>query len=222
MNSSKSQNKPLEKMADFFNARIDDYEQHMLREGFDRVYERFAELIPAGTHKILDLGCGTGLELDCIFKRLPHISVTGIDMAQAMLDKLKRKHPDKDLTLVCNDYFQTDLGKSLYDIVISNNTLHHFTRDQKIGLYKRINEALNPGGVYLENDYMAKDKAEADAFYAEWVRVRQEQGIPDGEFYHFDIPFTVETQLDLLKQAGFSSTELVFRYRSDAVIRAYK
>jgi tRNA (cmo5U34)-methyltransferase len=220
--NSDNTKRQLEKMADFFNARVEDYEEHMLKEGFDEVYRRFAELIPAGTKKILDLGCGTGLELDEIFKRLPDIAVTGIDLAPAMLEKLKRKHPDRNLTLICGDYFRADLGNGIYDIVISNNTLHHFTREQKTGLYRNILRALKPSGLYLENDYMSKDQAEEDAFGAEWQRLRREQNIPDGEFYHFDIPFTVENQIDLLKQAGFNRVEFIFRYKSDAVIGAYK
>jgi tRNA (cmo5U34)-methyltransferase len=212
----------LEKMADFFNARVEDYEAHMTKEGFDEVYRCFAELIPTGTEKMLDLGCGTGLELDEIFKLLPDLAVTGIDLTPAMLEKLEQKHPKKKLTLICDDYFRTNLGEGIYDTAISNNTLHHFSCEQKTGLYRNILRALKPGGIYLENDYMAKDQAEEDAFGAEWQRLRREQNIPEDEFFHFDIPFTVENQIDLLKQAGFNRVEFIFRYKSDAVISAYK
>ena len=34
---------------------------------------------------ILDLGCGTGLELDALFARFPDLRVTGIDMTEEML-----------------------------------------------------------------------------------------------------------------------------------------
>lgn len=47
-----------------------------------------AGLLPDQCTEILDIGCGTGLELDEIWKRNPEISVTGIDLSQSMLNEL--------------------------------------------------------------------------------------------------------------------------------------
>ena len=58
------------------------------------------ELIPDKASTLLDLGCGTGLELDEIFKTHPAMKVTGIDLTKAMLEALNTKHPDKDITLI--------------------------------------------------------------------------------------------------------------------------
>ncbi len=212
----------LEKMADFFTARIDRYEAHMCKDGYDIGFKIIAELVPPHTRKLLDLGCGTGLELDEIFKLLPRISVTGIDLAQAMLDKLKQKHPDKDMVLICGDYLRTDLGESVYDVTISCNTLHHFTHGQKLDLYRNILKALKPGGIYVEGDYMVDDQSEEDKLFAESIRVRREQNIPDGEIYHFDTPCTVQNQIALLRQAGFKNVEFKFRFGMDALISGVK
>jgi len=67
----------LEKMSDFFEARIDGYEEHMLDtvKGCKEGYQILAELVPVQTKKITGLGCGTGLELDEIFIRFPQMSV---------------------------------------------------------------------------------------------------------------------------------------------------
>ncbi len=208
-------------MADFFTARIDSYEAHMLREG-DKGYEQFAELVPSNTEKLLDLGCGTGLELDWIFKRLPDIAVTGIDLTQAMLDKLKSKHPDKNLELICGNYFEVDFGVNVYDTVVSYDTLHHFSHEEKIGLYKKILRALKPKGLYIEGDYMVDEQSQEDKFFKENARIRREQNIPDGAFYHFDTPCTVDNQIKLLKQAGFTSVKFVGRYGIDALILSHK
>jgi tRNA (cmo5U34)-methyltransferase len=213
--------KKLESMADFFTARLDGYEEHMLNAVSDKGYRKFAELVPADTKTMLDLGCGTGLELDWIFKRLPGVLVTGIDLTQAMLDKLKQKHPDKDLTLICGNYFEEELGNNVYDTVISYQTMHHFSHEEKVGLYKKICTALKPGGVYLESDYMV-DEHRRDEMQAENIKLRREQNIPDGEFYHFDIPYTVENQVDMLKEAGFSRINVTGRSENGATLIAYK
>ena len=211
----------LEKMTDFFVARLDGYEAHMLENG-NEGYRKIAELIPMNTKKILDLGCGTGLELDEIFKRLPHVSVVGIDLTQAMLDKLKQKHPGKNLNLVCGNYLEIDPGENTYDIVISFETMHHFSREAKMGLYRKLHKALKSNGAYIEADYMVTEQAVEDKLHAENTGLRRELNIPQGEFYHFDIPFTVENQMAMFREAGFSSAEMVYRKGNETIIVAKK
>lgn len=82
----------MEQMSDFFAARADGYDEHMINnvEGCKDGYIKMAGLLPKDADCILDLGCGTGLELDEIFKTRPFIGVTGIDLTQEMLNKLKK------------------------------------------------------------------------------------------------------------------------------------
>ena len=214
----------MEKMDDFFAARVDGYDEHMLCEvgGCREAYAEMARLVPADTKDLLDLGCGTGLELEGIFKRLPHISVTGIDLTREMLDRLSEKYPDKYLILIQGDYFKEDLGKSCFDTAISFETMHHFSHEMKIGLYKKIYEALKSGGVYIECDYMVETQEEEDHWYAENARLRKEMGIPEDEFYHYDTPCTIENQIKFFHAAGFEKAEKVFQIENTTIIVARK
>ena len=93
----------LEKMGAFFDARLDGYEDHQLCNiDSARVFYPFtASLLPtAPGAEILDLGCGTGLELNEYFPLNPSAGITGIDLAPGMLAELKRKFPDMDLKLI--------------------------------------------------------------------------------------------------------------------------
>jgi tRNA (cmo5U34)-methyltransferase len=214
---------PLEEMGSFFNARIDGYEAHMLREGND-VYVETAKLIPAARGiKLLDLGCGTGLELDEIFKVNPTVQVTGIDLAEKLLEKLKLKHATRksQLNLILASYFEYDFGKNTFDIALSVDSLHHYSSEDKIKLYKRIYTALKPSGFYIEADYMAEDQEFEDFRFAENQRLRAEQGITEG-YYHYDIPYTVENQTAMLKKPGFNSVENFGRYGIDVILLASK
>ena len=211
----------LEKMTDFFVARLDGYEAHMLENG-NEGYRKISELIPVNTKKILDLGCGTGQELDEIFKRRPQVSVTGIDLTQAMLDKLQQKHAGKHLNLVCGNYFEINPGENTYDTVISFETMHHFSREEKVGLYRKLHKVLRSNGDYIEADYMVTEQALEDQLHAENARLRRELNIPQGEFYHFDIPFTVENQIAMFREAGFSAVEMVYRKGNETIIVAKK
>lgn len=55
---------PLEEMSEFFTKRLDVYEEHM--SAWEKSYQMFSEVLPSDCQKILDLGCGTELELDKI------------------------------------------------------------------------------------------------------------------------------------------------------------
>lgn len=213
----------LEKMAEFFAARVEDYDEHMINEveGCKEGYGKMAELVPEGTQKLLDLGCGTGLELWHIFKKYPGLSVMGIDLCAEMLNKLKEKYEDKNLKLICQDYFTVNFGSD-FDCAVSFQTMHHFSREKKTELYRRIYSSLKNDGVYIECDYMVETQQEEDHWFSENERLRKEQGIPDGEFYHYDTPCTVENQIKMLTAAGFKSAEKVMRIENTTMLIARK
>ena len=195
----------LEEMTAFFTSRLDLYDEHMLREvpGCRAGYARMAALLPEGTARLLDLGCGTGLELEPIFARFPALRVTGVDLTAAMLDRLRAKFPDRDLTLIRGSYVGMDFGRERYDAAVSFETLHHLEPEEKGALYRRVWEALTPEGVYLECDYIAATAEEEAALRLEHRRLRMEAGVGGDTLYHFDIPCTLEHQKVLLEAAGF-------------------
>ena len=112
----------LEKMDDFFTARIDGYDEHMKSNivGASSFYKFTASLLPTSENaRVLDLGCGTGLELEELFLMNPHAKVTGIDLTQAMLDSLKAKFPEKDITTICGSYLEVSFGEGIFDAAVS-------------------------------------------------------------------------------------------------------
>ena len=122
----------IETMSDFFDNRADTYDDHMLNElDLNAFYNEIAECIPKNRTniKLLDLGCGTGLELERIFRIYPFAEVTGIDLSGKMLDILRAKYRDKtsQLKLIRQSYFDMDFGVDIYDIVLSAYSLHHYS-----------------------------------------------------------------------------------------------
>lgn len=214
----------LEKMGEFFNKRAGSYEEHMMKnvEGANEYYIETAKLVPqSGKINLLDLGCGTGLELDEIFKVNPEVMVTGIDLAENMMEKIKEKHKDKlkQLKLINHDYFTYDMGEHIFDVALSVESLHHFTHEKKIKLYKKIFRSLKPTGFYIETDYMAPNQEYEDYHFKENERIRLELGITDG-FYHYDTPCTVENQIEMLKKAGFTCVEKVWQHTNTVILLA--
>lgn len=197
-----TRDEPLEDMDGFFAARIGTYEEHMA--GWAGAYEKLPSFLPADCGAVLDLGCGTGLELDALFRRFPALSVTGIDCCAAMLEKLREKYAGCTLTLRCADYLTAEFGTACFDAVISVESLHHFTPAQKAPLFRRIWRALRPGGLFVEADYIACCEEEETLLRGECDRRRAAQGVWPDRFVHFDTPLTLAHELSLLREAGFS------------------
>lgn len=181
---------PLEEMGAFFRKRLPEYEARMTKF-WGEDYKQFARAVPQSAKRILDLGCGTGLELDALYNLRTDISVIGIDLSPDMLDALMKKHGDKDLTLLCGSYFAVPFPGA-FDAVISFESLHHFLPEKKRRLFKRIYDCLTPGGMFVNGDYFACCDEEENLLRETWSRKRREENIPDDTFVHFDIPLTKE------------------------------
>ena len=215
----------LEKMGDFFDNRLDGYEEHQLTciESAQEFYPFTADCLPLeGNANILDLGCGTGLELSYYFKLNPSAKVTGIDLATGMLTALKEKFSDKDIALIQGSYFDVPFGENTYDAAVSVESLHHFTKDEKVPLYRKLYKALKSNGYFILTDYFAPSEDEEIFYRNELNRLKAEQGITDDEFYHYDTPLTVEHEIQSLQEAGFSYIEILGHWGATYTLRANK
>ena len=215
----------LEKMDNFFTARVDGYDEHMKSniEGADVFYGYTASLLPKTEGAaVLDLGCGTGLELEDFFEMNQDAKVTRIDLTKSMLDALKAKFPGKDITLICGSYFDEPFGEDKYDAAVSVESLHHFTKEEKIPLYTRLRKALTSKGYFILTDCFSKSDEEEASLRQELLKIRKELNLPDGEFYHFDTPLTVEHEKEALMAAGFSSVEVLKNWDKTYTLKASK
>ena len=215
----------LEKMSDVFEARLDGYDEHMLTniESADKFYPFTAKQLPTTENsRILDLGCGTGLELQEYYPLNPSAKVTGIDLSQGMLSALKRKFVDKDITLICDSYFDVPFGESLFVGAVSVESLHHFTKEEKLPLYSKLHRALKDDGYFVLTDYFSLSDEEEQMHRQNLIALKAQQGITDDVFYHYDTPLTVMHESEALLEAGFSSVEVLKNWGATYTIKAVK
>ena len=202
----------LEKMDDFFTARVNGYDEHMKSniEGADSFYKYTASLLPTENRtNILDLGCGTGLELEEYFTVNPNARVTGIDMTEAMLKALKSKFPDKEIITVCGSYFDVPFGEKTYLAAVSVESLHHFPAGQKEMLYRKLHAALTDNGCFVLTDYFAESEELEKEYFQNLKQMKKEQKLPEDGFFHYDTPLTVAHEIKVLQQAGFSDVQIM-------------
>ncbi len=215
----------LEPMGEFFARRLAGYDEHMRRDiqGAEEFYPATATLLPDFPGcRVLDLGCGTGLELETWLPAHPEAEVTGIDLSPEMLEALRVKFPDARLDLRCGSYLELPLGEGEYDAAVSVESLHHFAPETKLGLYRRLHAALKPGGYFLLTDYFTAGPAEEAAFFRELAELRTREGLAPDALVHFDTPLTAEHELALLEEAGFGPLEVLGTWGATALIRARK
>lgn len=215
----------LERMHEFFNKRIDGYEEHQLNaiDGAREFYPYTASLLPMKKDaNVLDLGCGTGLELDYYFRLNPTAKITCIDIAEDMLKMLKAKFCDKALTVLQASYFDVSFERDRYDAVVSVESLHHFVQEDKVRLYEKVFQALAKDGYFVLTDYFAPTEGEEIFFRRELSRLKAEQGINDNGIYHYDTPLTVAHETQALRQAGFLHVEILRKWGATCTIKAVK
>ena len=215
----------LERMGEFFDARITGYEEHQLNciDSAQEFYPFTASCLPQipGVH-ILDLGCGTGLELGYYYEMVPSAVITGIDLAPGMLGELRNKYPDKSMTLILGSYFDVPFKERAYDAAVSVESLHHFTKEKKIPLYEKLRNAMKPKGYFILTDYFAFSDEEERFHHSELLRLKKEQGIADEAFYHYDTPLTVKHETEALLEAGFSYVEVLKNWGATHTIKAVR
>jgi tRNA (cmo5U34)-methyltransferase len=219
--SSESNNRP-EEMASFFNERASGYEEHMKEtvESFDKYYACVSKPIDNTQNmiEILDLGCGTGLEIESILKKTPNARITCIDMSEGMLDLLKEKYMKymDRINIINGSYVDLPYGENKYDYVVSVMTMHHWKYDEKKCIYKKIGNALKNGGKYIEGDYYVTLEEEKELLdeYDEEIRKHK---LSEDSFYHLDIPFAVETQKKLFDEVGLNNFNIIWEIENQMI-----
>ncbi|MBN2392706.1 MAG: class I SAM-dependent methyltransferase [Anaerolineae bacterium] len=215
----------VEKMAAFFDARAAGYDAYMQDSIFPgAAFAQFYQAMSLPIERtdeplnILDLGCGTGLELEALLQRVPNALITGVDLSETMLKRLREKYGAhmSQITLMADSYLTMPFGTHAYDHILSALANHHFLHDTKRELYAKIRAALRPGGKYIEGDAVIPVDTESeflDEYYEDAATVPP---ATDGH-YHIDIPFSIATQQSLLLEAGFKDFELIWQKDSTAV-----
>jgi tRNA (cmo5U34)-methyltransferase len=217
-----------EKMGDFFTARVGHYDTGRF-EYFKEQYEKLGAFFPKTDEplRILDIGCGSGIEYKYIWEKAPNAHITGIDLSEGMLNALAEKYADRKEQWVSfkESYFDFDYPENAFDIVVSNQTMHHFLPEQKLPLYQSLLKTLKPGGFYLECDFIV-DESMQKAYWARNERIMKNYSKAEIGQFHIDIPCSLKTQEDLLKKAGFSPVTVlensIYEENNAGILRAEK
>jgi SAM-dependent methyltransferase len=97
--------------------------------------------LPAGCHRVLDVGCGAGSFAARLAGVVGHVDA--VDSSEAMIDAARR-HGAGNVTWRCADVLDLDLPPGHYDAVVSLTALHHLPLADAL---RHLAPAVRPGGV---------------------------------------------------------------------------
>ena len=181
--------------------------------------------------KVLDLGCGTGTVTKILKGQFKNAHVTCLDLAENMIEMAKIKLNDyNNIEYTVGDFYEYNFTET-YDVIVSSLALHHLATDEdKKGFYKKIYEALTPGGVFINADaVLAPNKQLQDIYTSKWKEFMnlsismdeiEEKWVPSAETE--DHPVKITDHLDWLREIGFKDVDVIWKYYHLAVYCGFK
>ncbi len=181
--------------------------------------------------KVLDLGASTAQFLiDLHGKSQIPLSLKGIDNSEAMLERARQKCRafGADIELELADMLAYDYNEE--DYIIANYTLQFIRPMQRLELVKQLYEGLNAHGIFIFSEKVVfedkvLDKEMIDIYYD----YKKAQGYSEYEIAqkrealeNVLIPFTIDENVRMCKEAGFSKIDTIFQWANFVTFVAKK
>ncbi|MCW3068262.1 MAG: Methyltransferase type 11, partial [Solirubrobacterales bacterium] len=182
--------------------------------------------------RFLDVGCGAGGMSEVVLGSRPGSEGVLVDFSEPMLERVavqlagyagRWQAVSGDLN---DPGWRDGLSAGRFDAIVSGLAIHHLPSDRKRTLFVELLDLLEPGGIFVNMDYVAIDGPLSGLFDEEMlaaaVRAERESGgthsahevdLQDDD----DRPDSVEDQLRWLREAGFEQVEVHFKWAEAAV-----
>ncbi len=208
----------LERSVPFYREVLDLTVRLILRRGREEL-------------RLLDLGCSTARLLLELHRAGLRGELRGIDNSVAMIERARKKcaaFGAEEIVLELADILEVPIEG--VDVVTANYTLQFIRPLQRPALVRRIYEGLNEGGEFYFSEKVLFDDPRLDKEMIEiYYDYKRKQGYSDYEIAskrealeNVLIPFTIEENLRLCREAGFSRVDTVFQWANFVTFRAEK
>lgn len=182
---------------------------------------------------VYDLGCSTAsmlLEIERALGKGVDTRLIGIDNSRAMIEHARKKIEayGSRIELVEGDILQHPYEAA--QVFISNYTLQFIRPLMREGLIRNIADALEEGGVFIFSEKVVSDnpklnKELIDCYYD----FKKSQGYSEYEIMqkrealeNVLIPYTMIENIQMAKNNGFKSCDVLFRWTNFATFIAVK
>lgn len=180
---------------------------------------------------VYDLGCSTASTLIELSKHCDKkLNLIGIDNSQAMLNRARQKSKafGVDIEFIEGDIHDVMLKNA--KLIISNYTLQFIRPLQREKLVQKIYDALEDEGIFIFSEkVISSNKILNKQSIDEYYRFKKTQGYSEFEIAqkrealeNVLIPYSEEENKQMIKDAGFSHCETLFKWVNFATFIAIK
>ncbi len=110
--------------------------------------------LQTGARTMLDLGGGHGLFSIAFCKKYPALTATILDRPGSLdfaRETVVNEGAEKQVSLQEGDFIAGSIGRG-YDVVLAFGFLHQYLQTEVLGLFGKVQQALNPGGLIVIKD----------------------------------------------------------------------
>lgn len=196
------------------------------------IAEAAAATTPAA-RRLLDVGCGAGNYTLKLLQRLPRLDVTLLDLSRPMLERAEeriRGAAGGTVRILQADIRQAEFQDSSFDIILAAAVLHHLRTDAEWeAVFRKFYRLLSPGGSVWIFDLVDSEMPDVGECirrrYGQYLEKLGGKDYRERVFAYIeqeDTPRSLPYQLGLLRQVGFTATEVLHKHACFAAFGAVK
>ncbi|MCV3394504.1 carboxy-S-adenosyl-L-methionine synthase CmoA [Campylobacter sp. IFREMER_LSEM_CL908] len=227
--------KPLEKQFEFDKSVASVFDDMVSRsvpfytQNLKLIVELIDHFAPQNA-RICDLGCSTASLLLALYEKRKDFLLSGVDEANAMLEIAKNKCQAFGARVEFHQKNLDDFEFFKNDVFIATYTLQFIRPPKRQELVDKIYQNLNENGIFvLSEKILYEDVKIAKKMIQIYEQYKLEQGYSKLEISskrealeNVLIPYTQNENIAMLKKAGFSKVESVFKWVNFETFIAFK
>jgi len=178
---------------------------------------------------VIDLGSSTGTFLIELTKKID-IKAIGLDNSPAMIKRAKNKAKafGSKAEFIEADFLEYDLNNA--KAIIANYTIQFVRPLKREKLIKKIYNSLQKDGIFLMSEKLITENKKLNKIMIDiYYDYKKEMGYSEFEIAqkrealeNVLIPYTMDENIEMLKNAGFKTIEIIFRWNNFASFIAFK
>lgn len=192
----------------------------------------FASLALSNGGRVYDLGSSTGNVLFELAKSTPtHTELIGLDSSLAMVQRARlkaRAYEACNITFLHQDFLEYEFLPS--EVMIASWTMQFVRPLMREKMISKIFQSLKSEGVFLMSEKMlSSDKVLDRLMIEKYYQYKASQGYSQIEINqkrealeNVLVPYTQEENFSMLKNTGFRSVEILFKWVNFALLIARK
>jgi len=173
--------------------------------------------------KVLDIGCGAGNNTIKLLRTYgTGFDCDLIDLSMPMLERAKERVSQEtqgEINTFHGDFRAVDLTGESYDVIIAAAVLHHLREYQDWKeVFAKIFRLLKPGGSFWVTDLVCHENVSIQKLmwnrYGNYLKSKGGDDYREKVFDYIDredSPRSVTFQLDLMRDSGFESVDVLHK-----------